>query len=154
MGFLMQTTMLITQNSVQQKDLGVASSAAMFFRSIGGSFGVSLFGAVFNSRLSSELGTRLGAAGHQFTSGGSRVDPHTLQQLPAPLRTAFLESLAAAISSIFSWAILFAVALPFLAIMIKHIPLRGAQPAQPTPAAAEDVAAQDAQESTAIAALE
>ena len=47
MGFLMQTTMLIAQNSVEQKDLGVASSAATFFRSIGGSFGVSLFGAIF-----------------------------------------------------------------------------------------------------------
>ena len=47
MGFLMQTTMLIAQNSVEQKDLGVASSAATFFRSIGGSFGVALFGAIF-----------------------------------------------------------------------------------------------------------
>src|SRR6266498_1096691 len=46
MGFLMQTTMLIAQNSVDQKDLGVSSSAAMFVRSIGGSFGVSLFGAL------------------------------------------------------------------------------------------------------------
>jgi hypothetical protein len=36
--------MLIAQNSVEQKDLGVASSASTFFRSIGGSFGVSLFG--------------------------------------------------------------------------------------------------------------
>ena len=51
MGFLMQTTMLIAQNSVEQKDLGVASSASTFFRSIGGSFGVSLFGAVFNHQL-------------------------------------------------------------------------------------------------------
>ena len=41
MGFLMQTTMLIAQNSVEQKDLGVASSAATLFRSIGGSFAAS-----------------------------------------------------------------------------------------------------------------
>jgi len=46
MGFLMQTTMLISQNSVDYSDLGVASSTATFFRSIGGSFGVSLFGAI------------------------------------------------------------------------------------------------------------
>ena len=59
MGFLMQTTMLIAQNSVEQKDLGVASSAATFFRSIGGSFGVSLFGAIFANR----LGRPRGAAG-------------------------------------------------------------------------------------------
>src|SRR2546421_301016 len=51
MGFLMQTTMLISQNSVGTKDLGVASSAATFFRSIGGSVGVPLAGAVFNPGL-------------------------------------------------------------------------------------------------------
>ncbi|WP_156056438.1 hypothetical protein [Streptosporangium roseum] len=49
MGFLMQTTTLIARNSVEQKDLGVSSSTSTFFRSIGGSFGVSLFGAVFNN---------------------------------------------------------------------------------------------------------
>src|SRR6266545_4250768 len=41
MGCLMQTTILIAQNSVEPRDLGVASSGATFFRSIGGSFGVS-----------------------------------------------------------------------------------------------------------------
>ena len=55
MGFLMQTTMLIAQNSVEQKDLGVASSAATFFRSIGGSFGVALFGAIFIRTLNGDL---------------------------------------------------------------------------------------------------
>src|SRR5439155_12409095 len=108
MGFLMQTTMLIAQNSVDQKDLGVASSAATFFRSIGGSFGVSLFGAVFNHQLTAELTRRLGAAGTKLTTGGARVDPATLKQLPTPIRIPVLESLASAISHVFGWAILFA----------------------------------------------
>jgi EmrB/QacA subfamily drug resistance transporter len=154
MGFLMQTTMLIAQNSVQQKDLGVASSAATFFRSIGGSFGVSLFGAVFNHRLAAEVATRLGAAGTQLTTGGARVDPAALKSLPAPIRTGFLESLAAAISNVFTWAILFAALVPVLALFIQHIPLRGHDPAEPTPAGASDIAAQDAQENAALAVLE
>jgi hypothetical protein len=154
MGFLMQTTMLISQNSVDQKDLGVSSSAATFFRSIGGSFGVSLFGAVFNHQLNAELTTRLGAAGTRLTSGGGRVDPAALKQLPTPIRTGFLESLASAISHVFSWAILFAVAVPVLALFIKEIPLRGRDSQAPTPTGAADIAAQDAQESTALAALE
>jgi len=51
MGFLMQMVSLIAQNSVQQKDMGVASSARMFFQQIGGSLGVAAFGAIFARRL-------------------------------------------------------------------------------------------------------
>jgi EmrB/QacA subfamily drug resistance transporter len=154
MGFLMQTTMLIAQNSVEQKDLGVASSAATFFRSIGGSFGVSLFGAVFNHRLAEEVTARLGAAGGALTSGGARVDPAALKQLPAQIREGFLTSLAIAISGVFTWAILFAALVPVLALLIKHVPLRGSNRDEPTPAGASDIAAQDAAENRAIAALE
>jgi EmrB/QacA subfamily drug resistance transporter len=154
MGFLMQTTMLIAQNSVQQKDLGVASSAATFFRSIGGSFGVSLFGAVFNHRLTEQLTARLGSVGNRLTSGGGQLDPAALKRLPAPIHTDVIESLASAISGIFGWAIIFAVAVPLLALFIKEIPLRGADSQAPTPASAADIAAQDAQESGAMAALE
>ncbi|GAA3103179.1 MDR family MFS transporter [Streptosporangium carneum] len=126
MGFLMQTTMLIAQNSVEQKDLGVASSASTFFRSIGGSFGVSLFGAVFNNQLTANLSSKLGpVAGEKLASGGGQFNPAALHQLPANVRTGFLESLAVSIGSVFSWAILFAVLVPVFAVFIKEIPLRG-----------------------------
>jgi EmrB/QacA subfamily drug resistance transporter len=126
MGFLMQTSMLIAQNSVEQKDLGVSSSAATFFRSIGGSFGVSLFGAVFNNHLSSELTGRFGAqAADRIAKGGGRLDPAALGQMPPQMRTGLLESLAVSISGVFWWAIVFAVAVPVLAVFIKEIPLRG-----------------------------
>src|SRR5262249_20260799 len=70
MGFLMQTTMLIAQNSVAQKDIGVASSAATFFRSIGGSFGVALFGAIFVRRFHDDVAASpIGSAAGQFASG-------------------------------------------------------------------------------------
>ena len=126
MGFLMQTTMLIAQNSVEQSDLGVASSAATFFRSIGGSFGVSLFGAIFNHRLTAALATRLGGAAGQQTTGG-QIDPATLNQLPAPIRTGVLESLATATSTVFLWAIVFAALIPIIAGFLRHVPLRTAQ---------------------------
>ncbi|MGC5012372.1 MDR family MFS transporter [Streptosporangium sp. DT93] len=125
MGFLMQITMLIAQNSVEQKDLGVASSTSTFFRSIGGSFGVSLFGAIFNNELTAGLRSSLGAEGERLASGGAQFDPAAMHELPANVRTGFLESLAGAISEIFWWAILFAVLVPLLAAFIKEIPLRG-----------------------------
>ncbi|GAA2873424.1 MDR family MFS transporter [Streptosporangium fragile] len=125
MGFLMQTTMLIAQNSVEQKDLGVSSSASTFFRSIGGSFGVSLFGAIFNNRLSAGLESKLGAAGEKLAAGGGQFDPSALERLPANVRTGFLDSLAFAVSEVFWWAILFAVLVPVFAVFIKEVPLRG-----------------------------
>src|SRR2546430_4929530 len=81
MGFLMQNTMLISQNSVEPRDLGVASSASAFFRSIGGSFGVALAGAVFNRVLTDDLTTRLGAAAAGPLSSGGGLSGLTAAQL-------------------------------------------------------------------------
>ncbi len=47
MGLLMQMVSLIAQNSVELKDMGVATSARMFFQQMGGSLGVAAFGALF-----------------------------------------------------------------------------------------------------------
>jgi MFS family permease len=121
MGFLMQTSMLIAQNSVAQKDLGAASGAATFFRSIGGSFGISLFGAIFANRLADS------AAGGAFGGGeGGGMDLEQLKELPAQVRETVLAGLADAVSHVFLWAVLFTVAVPVLAWFIKEIPLRTA----------------------------
>jgi EmrB/QacA subfamily drug resistance transporter len=133
MGFLMQTTMLIAQNSVEQRDIGVASSTATFFRSIGGSFGVSLFGAVFANRLHDGLTSRLGpeaAAG--VDSAGGNFDPAALSTLPATVRDGFLHSIADATSSVFWWSVAFAVVVPVLAWFVKEVPLRGAADTPPS----------------------
>src|SRR5215469_15745603 len=51
MGFLMQITTLVAQNSVAPRDIGVASSSRTFFQQIGGSIGVAVFGGFFDHRL-------------------------------------------------------------------------------------------------------
>ncbi|WP_433649181.1 MDR family MFS transporter [Micromonospora zamorensis] len=138
MGFLMQTSMLIAQNSVEQKDLGAASGAATFFRSIGGSFGISLFGAIFANRLASSEGGR--AFGGE--SGGSGMDLEKLKDLPAQAREMVLGGLSDAISHVFGWAVLFTIVIPVLAWFIKEIPLRTANeaPPQATPEEEAEVA--------------
>jgi len=126
MGFLMQTTMLIAQNSVEQKDLGVASSTATFFRSIGGSFGVALFGTIFVRHLKDDIAGRLGpAAAEQMTSGGGQVDPRAVQILPAPLKEALFHGIASSLSTVFLWAIPFAAAVAVLAWFVREVRLRG-----------------------------
>jgi EmrB/QacA subfamily drug resistance transporter len=136
MGFLMQTSMLIAQNSVEQKDLGAASGAATFFRSIGGSFGISLFGAIFASRLHDSLADKLGtqAAGQLTSGGGGGIDPGKLGELSADVREVVLGGLADSISGVFTWAVFFAAAVAVLAWFIKEIPLRATNaPTDETP---------------------
>jgi EmrB/QacA subfamily drug resistance transporter len=59
LGNMMQVLILAVQNAVAPKDIGTATSGAAFFRSIGGSFGTAVFGAVWAARLTSELKTVL-----------------------------------------------------------------------------------------------
>ncbi|MEU8208333.1 MDR family MFS transporter [Micromonospora sp. NPDC049044] len=127
MGFLMQTSMLIAQNSVEQKDLGAASGAATFFRSIGGSFGISLFGAIFANRLARSEGGRAFGGGE----AGAGMDLAKLKDLPAQAREMVLGGLSDAISHVFLWAVVFTIAIPVLAWFIKEIPLRTANEAPP-----------------------
>jgi hypothetical protein len=140
MGFLMQTTLLIAQTSVAMKDLGVASSTATFVRSIGGSFGVSIFGAVFNSRLKESMTDDLGApaAGLVDKVGGNLgaegmatisklLPPDQLQAFVAAIKHA----IAYATSGLFWWALGFAVLVPFIAYFVKEVPLRGGPAQEP-----------------------
>ena len=60
MGCLMQMVSLIAQNSVELKDMGVATSARMFFQQMGGSLGVAAFGAIFANRLTSAMSSLSG----------------------------------------------------------------------------------------------
>jgi predicted MFS family arabinose efflux permease len=73
MGFLLQNTLLITQNSVEQRDLGAASGAVTLFRTVGGSLGIALLGSVYASRLQDTLAARLGAPGRALVAGGARI---------------------------------------------------------------------------------
>ena len=65
MGFLMQITMLVAQNSVEMKDMGVASSSTTLFRTLGGSFGVAIMGALFTSQVQDEMAQRTAQARHR-----------------------------------------------------------------------------------------
>ena len=51
LGFSMQTIVIALQNAVEFKDMGVATSANTFFRSIGGTIGVAIFGTIYANRL-------------------------------------------------------------------------------------------------------
>jgi EmrB/QacA subfamily drug resistance transporter len=133
MGFLMQITTLIVQNSVQPGDMGVASSSRTFFQQIGGSIGVSLFGVIFTRRLTDALSARL--PGMHLTAGGGQLDPATVNTLPATVRHTVFYSISHGIDGVFLWTVPGAVLVFILALLIKEIPLRGRS--EPSEAAAQ-----------------
>jgi EmrB/QacA subfamily drug resistance transporter len=139
MGCLMQVTTVIVQNSVQPRDMGVASSSRMFFQQIGGSMGVALFGAIFARRLTDAMSARLPGV-HLSTSGGT-FDPVTVNKLPAPIRHDVFYAIAHAIQGVFFYAAPAGIILFILALLIKEVPLRGSAPAAEPKAAEPEFAA-------------
>ena len=82
LGLVMQVLVLIVQNDARPQDIGVVTSTATFFRSVGGSFGVALFGAIFASRLTNEL-TRLPADVIARLGDVGAIDPARAKAAPA-----------------------------------------------------------------------
>jgi hypothetical protein len=127
----MQMVSLIAQNSVELRDMGVASSARMFFQQMGGSLGVAAFGAVFASRLNSAMA----AAGGGFHVSGGSLDPATVTSLPAAERHDVFIAIAHAVQGVFVWVAPATVLIFVIALFIKEVPLRsGGAPGSEQPA--------------------
>ncbi|MGW7289816.1 DHA2 family efflux MFS transporter permease subunit [Streptomyces sp. NPDC054847] len=126
LGLVMQVLVLVVQNAVGYEDLGVATSGATFFRSIGASFGVAIFGTIFTNRLEHKLTDAL--AGQQVPPGAGpaelAADPRAIAELPSDLRPSVLDAYSTAITDVFLYA-LPVVALAFLvAWFLKEDKLR------------------------------
>ena len=120
LGMVMQVLVLAVQNAVDYKYLGVATSGSTMFRSIGGSIGVSLFGAIFTNRLHTELAQRLPAGAHL----PSTTSPAEIRALPAGVRDSYVHALTAALSPVFFVAAVVSSAAFILALLLPDIPLR------------------------------
>jgi EmrB/QacA subfamily drug resistance transporter len=112
-GMTMPTSTLAVQNSVEQRDLGVASSLVTFFRSLGGAIGLAIFGALFNARI--------------IASGVDEAllrAPSRIQELPVAAQESVIDALADAV------AFLFKVSVPVMLVgfalswFLKELPLR------------------------------
>jgi EmrB/QacA subfamily drug resistance transporter len=123
LGCGMQMMSLIAQNSVELKDLGVATSARMFFQQMGGSLGVAAFGAVFAHKLTTSLSGSTAAVGAKVS--GTSLDPATVTGLPPAVRAVVFNGIAHAIQEVFVISVPAAVLIFLLALLIKEIPLRG-----------------------------
>jgi len=134
LGFSMQTIVIALQNAVDFKDLGVATSANTFFRSIGATMGVALFGTVYASRLAHNLPIeieKLRASNPAALVGATPEKFVALKENTAVLKT-FTPELQVGIINAFvnSFHIVFLTAVPitvigfFIAFMLRETPLR------------------------------
>jgi EmrB/QacA subfamily drug resistance transporter len=116
-GSVMQVLVLITQNAVPQSEIGVATSGATFFRSIGGSFGAAIFGAIFSNVLVGKLANQL--RGVKLPSGiaSSSVTPAMLDRLPADVRNGFIHAYSNSIQVVF----FVAVPIGFVAFLVSWL---------------------------------
>src|ERR671924_2217213 len=85
-GLVMQVLVLVVQNDARPQDIGVATSTATFFRSVGGSFGVAIFGTIFSSRLSDQL-ARLPHSVTASLGSGVHLNPAQARHLPPVVHT-------------------------------------------------------------------
>jgi EmrB/QacA subfamily drug resistance transporter len=145
LGGVMQVLIIIVQNGVAHSELGVATSGATFFRSIGGSFGTAIFGAIFSNILVGNLASHLHGVSLPAGFNSADVTPAILDHLGAAVRDGFVNGYAETIQTVFLIAVPIA-ALAFIASwLIPQVELRrwSAPAASATPAA--EAGALDAQ---------
>ena len=136
LGMVMPVLTLATQNAVTLVDLGSATAAVNFFRSLGGAIGVAAFGAVLSNSLVAELAKRFpdAARGRAASLASS---PDEIAQLPPEIQGPVIEALAAAVHRVFLTASP-VMLLAFLAAwLLREIPLRDTHMPDPPPQGAD-----------------
>ena len=129
LGMAMQQYTLVVQNAVARADLGVATASTQFFRNVGSTVGIAVFGTVMTSGLAAAIAGHLPAeVAARMPAGsagaGSVLDPAALAALPPVVADAVRQGLADQLHLVFLLALPL-VAVVFLATLaIKPLPLR------------------------------
>lgn len=154
LGCVMQVLVLIVQNAVPYSELGVATSGATFFRSIGGSFGTAIFGAIFSNVLVGNLARHLGHAKLPSGLTSASVTPAVLNSLPRAVHQGLAAAYAESIQTVFLISAPIAVIAFAASFLIPHVELRRAVRAPvPAPVPAPAMAGSEPAEPAASSAF-
>jgi len=125
LGMVMQVLVLAVQNAVEYRDLGTATSSAIFFRSMGSVFGLAIFGTIFANRLSYWMPRLIPSKAGSHLSHGNllHMTPAQLRALPPAVHHGLTYAFSNSIHSVFLWAIPFAIAGFLITLLLKEIPL-------------------------------
>ncbi len=127
LGMVLQQYTLVVQNAVARRDLGVATAATQFFRSVGSTVGIALSGTVLNSGLLEAIRGYLPAdAGGAAASlnAGSVLDPAALAALPPAVAHAVRAGLAGQLVNVFLLGLPLILLIGVLTIALRSVPLR------------------------------
>ena len=123
-GNVMQVLILAVQNSVNPREVGVATSGSTFFRSIGGTFGTAIFGAVMAAQLAAHIESSL-PAGAQVDTTQMTSAMSAIAQLPEQIKAIVLTAFSESLSTVFLVAApIIAVGIVF-ALLVPDVKLRG-----------------------------
>jgi EmrB/QacA subfamily drug resistance transporter len=128
-GMVSQVLVIAIQNGVDRADLGIATASSNLFRSLGGSAGVALFGAIFASRLDLWLPREVPAGGAGVDAESLQASPESLGALPAAVRDGVADAVAHSLSTVFLVATPVALLGLLVVLMLRERPLGGPAPA-------------------------
>lgn len=128
MGQIGPSLIIIVQNAVSYRDLGVATAGLSFIRSLGGSIGIAVIGAFYSSELNARIPRYVGAEGMASVPDPSALQgkPSTIRDLPEPVQTRVLEAFADAITYAMWIAVPVLIITTIVFAMIPRVPLRDA----------------------------
>ncbi|MGW3774266.1 MFS transporter [Actinomadura verrucosospora] len=124
LGLVMQVLVIAVQNAVSYEDLGSATSGVTFFRQIGGSFGVAVFGSIFSNQLAGHVADLARILPPGFDPAAVQGNPGLLDRYPVAVKNAVLHAYAESIDSVFFWAVPVAAAAFVLTWFLREVPLR------------------------------
>ena len=116
------STSIASQNAVEFHDLGVATATVMFFRSLGGAFGLAIFGTILNSTIRREVPATLGIPADQAVK--LIRAPEEIAALPDAPRNAVVSAVANGVSNIYFWCAAIMVIGFLIALVLPEKELR------------------------------
>jgi EmrB/QacA subfamily drug resistance transporter len=119
LGLVMQVLVLLAQNSVDYRNLGVATSGVTLFRQVGGCIGVALFGAIFSNEFTANL--RHALPGVHATGS---LDLAEIKRLPPGAHDAYIHALTDALHPVFLAAAGVCAIAFVLACLLPEVALR------------------------------
>jgi EmrB/QacA subfamily drug resistance transporter len=122
LGTTLQNLVLAVQNQVSPSELGSASSSVTFFRTLGGTIGVSALGAVLAGQVSRYTTDGLSHLGIHAVGGGSSLPKPA--DLPAPVRVVVEGAFGHATGNLFLYTVPLALIALVCILFIREVPLR------------------------------
>jgi len=129
----MQNLVLVVQNTTRPEEIGVASSGVTFFRSLGGTIGVSVMGAALSAKVidlvaerTDDITAAIMSLGDKAQYWGEQLSSGALPKvsaMPEALRVVFEDIYGSGISHSFLIAVPFAVLSLLAIVFLPNKPL-------------------------------